>query len=95
MKQFFVRNGKVQWLSEEEDKDKFLPNAIPVQEYIKGMTPEELEAFKKERYEKFLKPILGYNIQEIERKQAEKKSAPRKVIERRKSWWIDPNNRKK
>ncbi|MBS4197070.1 hypothetical protein [Lederbergia citri] len=30
----------------------------PITEVIKAMSPEELEAFKRERYKKFIKPFL-------------------------------------
>ncbi|ABR48300.1 hypothetical protein Amet_2141 [Alkaliphilus metalliredigens QYMF] len=35
---------------------------ITLQEAIKGMNEEELERFKKERYEKFIKPLMGLNM---------------------------------
>ena len=38
-----------------------------LEEVIKDMSPEELEAFKKERYEKFVKPLLDENISALER----------------------------
>ncbi|MCR2821726.1 hypothetical protein [Lederbergia panacisoli] len=33
----------------------------PITEVIKAMSPEELEAFKRERYMKFIKPFLDQN----------------------------------
>ena len=38
---------------------------ITLQEAIEGMSEEELERFKKERYEKFIKPMLKMNIDNI------------------------------
>ncbi|MBS4219626.1 hypothetical protein KHA96_15020 [Bacillus sp. FJAT-49711] len=32
-----------------------------ITEVIKAMSPEELESFKKERYQKFIKPFLDQN----------------------------------
>ncbi|MBS4202142.1 hypothetical protein KHA93_21260 [Bacillus sp. FJAT-49732] len=40
----------------------------PVTEVIKEMTPEELEAFKRERYQKFIKPFLDQNDTQIKKK---------------------------
>lgn len=33
----------------------------PVTEVIRAMSPEELEAFKRERYMRFIKPFLDQN----------------------------------
>ena len=38
---------------------------ITLQEAIEGMSEEELERFKKERYEKFIKPLLNMNSYDI------------------------------
>ena len=38
---------------------------ITLQEAIEGMSEEELERFKKERYEKFIKPMLKMNLDNI------------------------------
>lgn len=87
MEYFFVKNGKV--VRKNEEDFGFLPSSKSVQEIIKDMTPEELEAFKKERYEKFLKPLFNHNIQELDKK------GHKEVVARKKSWWIDPSNRNK
>ncbi len=38
---------------------------ITYEEAIKGMTKEELERFHKERYEKFIKPLMEMNVREL------------------------------
>lgn len=38
---------------------------VTLAEVIKDMTPEELESFKKERYEKFIKPLMKINESEL------------------------------
>ncbi|NLM03710.1 MAG: hypothetical protein GX214_01680 [Clostridiales bacterium] len=38
---------------------------VRVEDIIKDMTPEELERFKKERYEKFIKPLMEMNIKSL------------------------------
>jgi hypothetical protein len=91
MMYFFVKDGKVEWLSEEEFTA--LGPAKNVQEVTEGMTPEELEAFKKERYERFIKPMMNHNIQEL-KNQKEKSKGHEGIITRRKSWIIDPDRRK-
>mgnify|MGYP006279156699 CR=1 FL=1 len=40
---------------------------ITLEEAIKDMNEEELESFKKERYEKFLKPLMRMNQKNIEK----------------------------
>ena len=45
-------------------KDK---KAITYEEAIKGMTKKELERFHKERYEKFIKPLMEMNEREVEK----------------------------
>lgn len=46
----------------DNKKDK----TITYEEAIKDMTPEELERFHKERYEKFINPLMEMNIKELE-----------------------------
>lgn len=41
---------------------------VTLEEAIKDMTPEELERFKKERYEKFIKPLMNENIRALKDK---------------------------
>ena len=50
-------------------KDK---KAITYEEAIKDMTEEELERFHKERYEKFIKPLMEMNEREVEKLKKEK-----------------------
>ena len=50
-------------------KDK---NGIIYEEVIKDMTKEELERFHKERYEKFIKPLMEMNEKELEKVLGEK-----------------------
>jgi len=38
---------------------------VTLAEIIKDMTPEELDRFKKERYEKFIKPLMKINESEL------------------------------
>lgn len=45
-------------------KDK---KGIRYEDIIKDMTEEELERFHKERYEKFIKPLMGMNMREVEK----------------------------
>ncbi|MFL0248093.1 hypothetical protein [Candidatus Clostridium stratigraminis] len=40
---------------------------VTLAEAIKDMTSEELERFKKERYEKFIKPLMDMNMKELEK----------------------------
>ncbi|MBW8348791.1 hypothetical protein K0H71_04900 [Bacillus sp. IITD106] len=40
----------------------------PITEVIKAMSPEELEAFKRERYKKFINPFLDRNDTRIFKK---------------------------
>ncbi|MCJ8008328.1 hypothetical protein ACFFF5_16340 [Lederbergia wuyishanensis] len=47
------------------EKKKEKPKMMEV---IKAMTPEELEAFKRERYQKFIKPFLDQNGSQIIKK---------------------------
>jgi hypothetical protein len=58
---FILVNGKIVQLSDEELK-KLQMKAISVEDAVKNMTPEQLEKFKKERYEKFIKPLIGPTI---------------------------------
>ncbi|GAA0489403.1 hypothetical protein GCM10008986_14040 [Salinibacillus aidingensis] len=50
------------------------------------MTQEELEAFKKERYQKFIKPVMEYNQEKLlakkntERKKDEKEMESKKTL---------------
>nr|PZN09926.1 MAG: hypothetical protein DIU64_07430 [Caldicoprobacter oshimai] len=53
--------------NETEELEKQGIKVRTLEEVIKDMTPEELEAFKKERYEKFVKPLLDENISALER----------------------------
>ncbi|SDQ08349.1 hypothetical protein SAMN05216232_0458 [Virgibacillus subterraneus] len=71
MKHFIIENGNVTWLTKEEFDE--LPGQH-VSEVIKDMTAEELERFKKERYEKFVKPLMEYNVESIERKRESQKT---------------------
>ena len=41
--------------------------AITYEEAIKDMTEEELERFHKERYEKFIRPLIEMNEKELEK----------------------------
>ncbi|MCR1899015.1 hypothetical protein NSA47_08455 [Irregularibacter muris] len=41
---------------------------VTLQEAIEGMNEEKLERFKKERCEKFIKPLMEMNRKEIEGK---------------------------
>lgn len=41
---------------------------VTLKEAIKDMTPEELEKFKKERYEKFIVPLMNENIRILKNK---------------------------
>ena len=50
-------------------KDK---KAITYEEAIKDMTEEELERFHRERYEKFIKPLIEMNEKELEKVLGEK-----------------------
>ncbi|SFQ10847.1 hypothetical protein SAMN05444406_11266 [Caldicoprobacter faecalis] len=52
---------------EHEELEKQGIKVRTLEEVIKDMTPEELEAFKKERNEKFVKPLLDENISALER----------------------------
>ncbi|MBP1949254.1 hypothetical protein [Virgibacillus litoralis] len=70
MKHFIIKNGNVTWMTKEEFDQ--LPGRH-VSEVTKDMTPEELERFKKERYEKFVKPLMEYNVESIERKRESQK----------------------
>lgn len=45
-------------------KDK---KGVRYEDIIKDMTPEELERFNKERYEKFIKPLMEMNMREVEK----------------------------
>lgn len=65
MKNFMIESGKKKELSNEEIKNLKAKN---VTEVIKEMTPDELEAFKKARYEKFIKPLIDRNLEELDRK---------------------------
>lgn len=38
---------------------------VRLEDIIKDMNEEELERFKIERYEKFIKPLMGMNVQNI------------------------------
>lgn len=38
---------------------------VTYEEAIKDMSKEELERFHKERYEKFIKPLMGMNEREL------------------------------
>lgn len=40
---------------------------VTLAEAIKDMNEEELERFKKERYEKFIKPMMRMNAEELEK----------------------------
>ncbi|MCP8615270.1 hypothetical protein [Salirhabdus salicampi] len=61
---FHVRNGEVVQLTEKEAK-QVKRKGVYITELTKHMTQEELEAFKKERYEKFLKPIMNHNESQL------------------------------
>ncbi|MGY0693759.1 hypothetical protein ACW2QC_13375 [Virgibacillus sp. FSP13] len=65
MEYFKIENGKVQKLTKEEHEKR---KGTPVHELVKDMTPEELERFRRERYEKFIKPLMGHNVAELKRK---------------------------
>jgi hypothetical protein len=47
---------------------------ITYEEAIKGMTKKELERFHKERYEKFIKPLMEVNVRELGKKVINKKN---------------------
>lgn len=66
---FTVKDGKIVKMTKEEFESQ---NAVSAQELSKDMTPEELERFKKERYEKFLKPLMGLNERQIKSLKEEK-----------------------
>ena len=46
---------------------------VRYEDIIKDMTEEELERFHKERYEKFIKPLMGMNLKEVEKLEKGKK----------------------
>ncbi|GIN73717.1 hypothetical protein J14TS2_41920 [Bacillus sp. J14TS2] len=54
MKRLVIESEKKQ----KEEKDQ-------VSEVIKEMSPEELEAFKLERYRKFIGPLTEYHIDDM------------------------------
>lgn len=57
MKRLIIEKGK----ECENTKEK-------ATEVIKEMTPEELEAFKLERYRKFIGPLTEYHVDDIKNK---------------------------
>lgn len=64
MEHFFIENKQVKELTKEEAETLKGRN---VTEVIKEMSPEQLKAFKKERYEKFIKPLMEHNMKEPRR----------------------------
>jgi hypothetical protein len=62
MDYFIVENGKIRYQTKEEFESL---KGIDVNDYTQGMSSEELKAFQKERYEKFIKPLIEYNISQF------------------------------
>ncbi|WP_088034878.1 hypothetical protein [Evansella clarkii] len=60
-----VEKGKVRYLSKEEYEKL---GVKIVEDIVKDMSPEELQKFQKERYEKFIKPLMDHNINQLKDK---------------------------
>ncbi|QHS21458.1 hypothetical protein GWK91_00120 [Virgibacillus sp. MSP4-1] len=80
----FIKNGKVIEVSEEEAKE-IRNQGKPVTKIAKNMTQEELEGFKKERYRKFIKPIMEYNQEQLQDKRNAERKKDEKVMESKKT----------